>query len=311
VTARVLLVTGASSGIGRATALRAARAGDDLVLVARGLTALKDVADACTAAGAGSVRVIPADVGDDAAMADCVAGTLEEHGRLDGVVNAAGVVAYGRTEEIPAEVFDGVVRTNLLGPTNLARHTIPVLRRQNSGTFLLVGSVIGHVGVPGMSPYVLSKWGVRALARQLALENSDRPGVHIGYVAPGSVDTPIYEHAANFSGFAGRPPPPVSSPEHAARQILRRLDRTTRRAQLSVANEVIRFGFAVLPRVYDTIVAPAFRLAATDLTKPLPATSGNVLESRPGNALHGAQAHALVGITRNLRALVRPRRDDT
>jgi NAD(P)-dependent dehydrogenase (short-subunit alcohol dehydrogenase family) len=303
---RVLLVTGASSGIGRATAVRAARYGDHLVLAARGLTALKEVADECSLAGAASVQVVPTDIGDDEAVRALVEHALEAHGRLDAVVNAAGVVAYGRTEDVPAEVFEGVLRTNLIGSVNIARHTLPVLRRQDHGTLVLVGSVIGHIGVPSMSPYVLSKWGVRALARQLELENRDRPGVHIGYVAPGGVDTPIYEQAANFAGFAGRPPPPVSPPERTAKQILARTDHRHRRSQLTVANDVIRFGFTALPWVYDAIVAPAFRVAAMDLTKPIPAGSGNVLESRPGNALHGAQGSAFVGIARNLKALARP-----
>jgi NAD(P)-dependent dehydrogenase (short-subunit alcohol dehydrogenase family) len=300
---RVLVVTGASSGIGRATALEAAGRGEHLVLAARGADALTEVAVLCQAAGAASALTVATDVGDDDAVAALVRRVLDEHGRLDAFVNCAGVVAYGRTEEVPAEVFDGVLRTNLVGSVNVARHVVPVLRRQGCGVLLLVGSVVGHLGVPSMSPYIISKWGVRSLARQLALENRDLSDVRVEYVAPGGVDTPIYEQGANYSGYEGRPPPPVSDPRHAARQILRRLDGgwLPLPSQLTPANDVIRFGFSFLPAVYDRIVGPLFRVAATNLTRPVPPSSGNVLESQEdGHELHGEQGSALVGIGQNL-----------
>ena len=304
-TPHVVLITGASSGIGRATALLAAERGDHVVLVARGPHTLEEVAVECEAAGAASTLVLPTDVGDDAAVEKMLRETLDRHGRLDAVVNAAGVVAYGRTEEVPREVFDGVIRTNLTGSVNVARHVVPVLREQEEGTLVLVGSVIGHIAVPQMSAYVLSKYGVRALARQLELENRDRPGVHVVYTAPGGVDTPIYEQAANYAGFVGRPPPPVASPERTARQILARLDHPGRRSQLTLANDVMRFGFSVLPRLYDVMVGPLFPVGATDLTRPVSRNPGNVLDAQEdGNTLRGDPGSAVAGILRNIRVKV-------
>ena len=302
---RVIIVTGASSGIGRAVAVQAAEAGDHVVLVARGEPPLQSVARECDANGAASTMVVPTDVGDDAQVDKLITEVTSQHGRIDAVVHCAGVVAYGRTEEVPAEVFEGVLRTNLVGSVNIARHTIPVLRRQRSGSLVLFGSVIGHIGVPGMSAYVLSKWGVRALARQLQLENRDIGGLSIAYVAPGGVDTPIYEQAANYDGFVGRPPPPVASPEHVAKVALRRLDRHRARTQVGLANDVIRFGFNALPWAYDRMVGPLFKLAATDRTTRVAANEGNVLTSAfQGNRLHGAQGSALVGLGRNVVARV-------
>jgi NAD(P)-dependent dehydrogenase (short-subunit alcohol dehydrogenase family) len=304
-TPRVVLVTGASSGIGLATAVAAAEAGDHVVLAARGPEALDRAERQCKDAGAASTLAVPTDVGDDAAVRDLVDQVLERHDRLDVVVNAAGVVAYGRTEDVPVEVFDAVLRTNLHGSVNLARHVLPVLRRQGRGTLVLVGSVIGHLAVPSMSAYVLSKWGVRALAGQLRTENRDRPGVHIAYVAPGGVDTPIYTQAANYSGFVGRPPPPVASPTATAAQLLRRVDHAWLPAQLSRSNDVIRFGAQYLPWAYARLIGPLFPLGATDLTRPVEPGPGNVLAShQEGNGLLGDPGGAIAGILRNVRRRV-------
>jgi NAD(P)-dependent dehydrogenase (short-subunit alcohol dehydrogenase family) len=306
---RVVLVTGASSGIGRATAIAAAAAHDHVVLVAREESTLVDVAKECLDAGAASSLVVKGDVGDDRDVARLVGEALDVTGSLDVVINVAGVVAYGRTEEIRPDVFDGVLRTNLTGSVNLARHVVPVLRRQGRGTLVLVGSVIGHIAVPGMSPYVVSKWGVRALARQLQLENRDRRDVHVVYAAPGGVDTPIYAQAGNYSGVIGRPPPPVASPERVAERILRLVDRPRPRSQLAMTNNVMRLGFSGLPWVFDVLVGPLFAVAAQDRTTPVAPGPGNVLESVPaGNRLHGEQGSPLLGVGRNLVNVVRSRR---
>lgn len=302
---RVVVVTGASSGIGRAVALQAAGAGDHVVLVARGEPPLQETALECDANGAASTLVLPTDVGDDSEVDKMITAVTSQHGRIDAVVHCAGVVAYGRTEDVPAEVFEGVLRTNVTGSVNIARHTIPVMRRQGAGTLVLFGSVIGHIGVPSMSAYVLSKWAVRALARQLQLENRDVDGLSIAYIAPGGVDTPIYEQAANYDGFVGRPPPPVASPEHVARVTLRRLDHHRNRTQVGLANDIIRFGFTAMPWAYDRLVGPLFKIAATDRTTPVDRTEGNVLTSSfTGNRLHGDQGSALLGLGRNIVARV-------
>ncbi len=299
---RVVVVTGASSGIGLATALAASRAGDHVVLAARGESALKEAELECRTAGAASTLAVPTDVADDESVRRCVAAALEVTGRLDVVVHVAGVVSYGRTEVVPPEVFEGVLRTNVLGSVNVARHVIPLMRGHERGTLVLVGSVIGHIGVPGMSPYVLSKWAVRALARQLQLENRDRRDVHVVYVAPGGVDTPIYQVGGNYLGFLGRPPPPVTTPEKVAARIMRTVEQPRHRVQVGLANDLMRFGFSAMPAVYDALVGPLFSLAAQDGGEPVPPHPGNVLGSTPDDyALRGRAGRLVPMILRNLR----------
>ena len=297
----VVLVTGASSGIGRATARQAAAEGDHVVLVARGAGPLEDAAAECRAAGAASARVLPLDIGDAVAVQAAVDQVLAEHGRIDVVVNSAGVVAYGRFEDVPAEVFERVLRTNALGSANIARAVLPGMRARNAGTLVLIGSLIGQIAPPYMSSYSVSKWAVRNLARELLIENRDRSGVHVCLVSPGGVDTPIYVQAGNYLGQIGRPPPPVVSPEKVARVALAMRQRPRAHAQVGVANSFMLLGFTLLPKVFDAIVTPMFTNAAVDRRRPTDAGPGNVLGSVPaGNRLRGNQGSPVLSILGSL-----------
>lgn len=298
---RVSVVTGASSGIGRAVAHECAAAGDHVVLVARGQPSLEETAMECRARGAESVLTMVADVGADAEMVALFEEVIATYGRVDAVVSCAGVVAYGRTEDVPVDVFDKVLRTNVNGAVNVSRHALTHMRRQKHGALLLVGSVIGHIAVPSMTPYVLSKHAVRALARQLQLENRDIPDLAVIYVAPGGVDTPIYEEAATYSGFHGKPPPPVASTQRIARVIVLRLAQPRGRSQTTIANDVIRLGFNVAPWAFDFLVGPLFNFGAVDRTRPTDDTPGNVLASPPhGYPPSNQRGNALMGIGKNL-----------
>lgn len=257
----VVVVTGASSGIGEASALRASGQGHHVVLVARRAEVLQEVAGACREAGAASAEIVPTDVSDDVAVAAMVKQVLALHGRIDAVLHSAGVVSYGRVEDTTADEFAQVVGINLLGAASVARHVIPVLREQGEGDLVLVGSLLGHIAVPEMTPYVVSKWGVRALARQLVIENVDKPGVRISHVSPGSVDTPIYESALNHGGGVNTPPPPTISPERVARVVLGRVRARIHRSgevQTAYLNYGVMAAFRLAPRTYDHVIGPVF-----------------------------------------------------
>jgi NAD(P)-dependent dehydrogenase (short-subunit alcohol dehydrogenase family) len=274
---RVVLVTGASSGIGRAVAHLLAERGDDLVLIARGRPALDAVVDECLSLGAASARGEALDVRDCDSVERAVQGLLRKHGRLDAVVNSAAVLAFGRFEHVPAEVFDGLVRTNVLGSANVARAVLPAFRSQRRGTLVLIGSVLGETAAPSMTPYVVSKWAVSSLARQLMIENNDLPDVRISLVAPGAVDTPIYRRAANYQGQAPKAPAPVVSPERVARTVVADLDRPRSYVGVGPLNAVMKLGFRLVPFAYDRVVCPLYRALGTSRL-PVPATPGNVLE---------------------------------
>ena len=115
-----------------------------------------------------------------------------------------------------------------------------------------------------MTPYVVSKWGVRALARQLSVENLDLPDVHVSHVVPGSVDTPIYDRALEADGRGGhnRPPPPSISPERVARVVARQVDHPRRTRQTAWSNHLLIAGFRAAPWAYDRLIGPVFERAS-------------------------------------------------
>jgi NAD(P)-dependent dehydrogenase (short-subunit alcohol dehydrogenase family) len=286
-TPHTVLVTGASSGIGRATAVEAAGRGARLVLVARGRLPLEEAADEARAAGAAEVVVCPADVNDEGALRAAVDTAIERFGRLDAVVHAAQVMAYGRIEEVPSKVYEAVVDTAVHGTANLARVVLPVFRRQGAGHLVVVNSLLGSVTAPMMGSYVTAKWGQLGLIRVLQQETRDVPGISVSAVAPGGVDTPIYFQAASWVGSTGRPPPPVYSPQRVARIVVSTLDRPRRLVQAGFLNSVVVAGFRLLPGLYDLLVGPlmTWGALAKDSTGP---TEGNVFRSNPdGNATEG------------------------
>lgn len=275
---RVVVVLGASSGIGRACALAFAGEGARLALAARGSEALHDVARACEGAGAGATLVAPTDVLDGAAVGRLVDRAVEAFGGVDVMVHTANVMAYGRIEEVPPEVFERVVDTAVHGTANVARAVLPAFRARGSGTLVIVTSLLASVPVPSMGAYIAGKWGQLGLARVLQVEARDDPGISVCTVSPGAVDTPIFRRAANFAGFVGRPPPPVMSPERVAAAVVRSADHPRKRRSVGPANVVVLAGFRLLPWLYDRIVGPLARAGAFT-REPVGPTPGNVFTS--------------------------------
>ena len=285
--ARTVIVTGASSGIGRATALELAGRGDRLVLLARGKQALEEAAEEVRTAGAGEVVVAAVDVNDEGALRQVVDDAVGRWGRLDAVVHAAQVMAYGRVEDVPAEVYQTVVDTSLHGTANLARAVIPRFRSQGRGSLVVVSSLLASVATPLMGSYIAAKWGQMGLIRVLQIENRDVPGIAVSAVSPGGVDTPIYYQAASYMGSTGRPPPPVYTPQRVARKVVATLDKPQRQVHAGFANPFVVVGFRFFPAVYDALVGPLMRLGAIAKDQIAP-TAGNVLEPRPElNATRG------------------------
>jgi short-subunit dehydrogenase/uncharacterized protein YndB with AHSA1/START domain len=269
------VVTGASSGIGRATAVRLAREGLDVVLTGRATEALEVVAAECRLHGV-TATVVELDVRDEEGVARVISDAADAHGRGLVVVHAAAVVAYGPFEEVPADVMSTVLATNVLGTIAVCRAALLAFRRTGGGHLVVVGSLLGEVAAPLMSAYVLTKWAVHGLVRTLQIETRDRAGVSVSLIAPGGVDTPIYRQAATVLGRHGTPPPPVRTSEDVADRVASVLKRPRRLTHVGPANPVVVAGFRLFPAVYDAVSTPALRTFALDAWRGVAATTGNV-----------------------------------
>jgi NADP-dependent 3-hydroxy acid dehydrogenase YdfG len=276
--AATVLITGASSGIGEAVAVKAADHANRLALLARDEAALEKVAARCQERGPREVRVLAADVGAAAEVEAAIGTLLADWGSFDLVVSSAGVAGYGLLTEMPSEVFDRIIRTNLLGSANVLRAVLPAMRDRDNGVVVLMGSINGHLVVPSMGAYTVSKWGLRALVRTAQIENRDRPGVHICHLSMASVDTPIWRRAASYGSRTPKPAPPMLAVEEAAEAVLQAAAQPRRVVHEGLGNRGLRLGFSLLPGAYDRFATPMFRLLASRPGPNGEGHAGNVFE---------------------------------
>ncbi len=183
-----MLITGAGSGIGRATAERLASEGARLTLSDVNAEGVEQTADTCTKLGA-TTRAVVSDVSDEAAVADLVASTAAEQGGLDVLVNVAGILQFKDFRQTTLEDFNRIISVNLTGTFLMCRDAMPHLL-ETQGNIVNITSTAALAGHPWTSSYSASKGGVLALTLTLAVEFG-KLGVRCNGVAPGSIDTPI------------------------------------------------------------------------------------------------------------------------
>ena len=230
-----VLVTGASSGIGAATARLFARQGARLALAARRLDRLHEVSEQCRQAGAAEVTVRRVDMTRPADVRAFVAGALRDFDRVDVLVNNAGLGWRGRLEEMPEENLRELVETNLVGLVVATQAVLPAMLEQNAGVIVNVASVVGFRAMPYSAVYSATKHAVVGLSHALRGELSGT-GVKVSAVYPGTTRT-------EFFGAGGPEGPMVQSPEWVARAILR----TARRPRRDVVIAPYRLAHLVEP----------------------------------------------------------------
>lgn len=248
---RVVAITGASSGIGRATALCLARRGASIAICARRPGPLEEVAGEIRKAG-GKALAVTADVTSPADMQAFVDGTLREFGRLDVMMCNAGYGLYGEIDRVSPEQMRALMDVNFFGTFLAARAALPVFRRQNHGHTIVVSSIVGKRGIPFMGPYSATKFAQVGLAECLRAEVQGTP-LRVSVVCPISTETEFFTVMTRHSGFSTRAHGPRQSPDAVAKAIVRAIEHPVPEVypyRLSKALAIIN---AIAPGFCDTL----------------------------------------------------------
>jgi short-subunit dehydrogenase len=252
---QVVVITGASSGIGLATAQAAAQRGARVVLAARNVDTLERVCRDIEAAG-GSAMAMEVDVGRRDDMERLARTAVDRFGRIDTWINNAGVSIYGRLEEVSEADSRKLFDTNFWGVVNGSLAALPHLRRQG-GALINVGSEVSDAVVPLQGMYSASKHAVKGFtdALRVEVEEVDDAPVSITLIQPTAVDTPYPQHAKNYMDNEPKLPTPQIEPEKVAEAILGAAEKPERDVRVGAMSVMNTIAAKVMPSAADKLSA--------------------------------------------------------
>ncbi len=258
VSEQVIVITGASSGIGRETAIEAGKKGASVMLAARGETALRQVAGDVEAAG-GRAHAVVCDVSEPDQVERLADEAVARFGRIDTWVNNAGISVYAEAADLADEEIDRVLKVNLNGTIYGCRVAAARMRRKadgsGGGTIINVASGLGVRSVPLMSVYCASKHGVVGFSESLRMELQQRnTGVWVTVILPASINTPFYDNARSKLGVKAQPVPPAYPPSVVAQAILFAAENKRRDLYAGGAGKALGVGQALSPVLLDRLM---------------------------------------------------------
>jgi len=314
----VVVITGASSGIGRAAAHEFARQGATVVLAARNKRALKDAAAECEELGGRALSVVT-DVTFEEEIEELARQAVDNFGAIDVWVNNAGVGLYARFAESPADDFRRVLETNLFGCIYGARAALRQFEQQGRGVLINVSSQVALGGIPYSSAYDISKHGIRGLGDTLRQEYVGTD-INICTLFPASTDTPFFQHAANYTGRAIRPLGSVSEARKVAREIVNLVEDPKPEVLVGTHGYFMSLAHALTPKQYDKVIRQMTEKQHFQ-RKPAAESEGNLYEPqkpericggwRKGGTLKKISRLALAGMAGTAAvSILRARRED-
>ncbi|MBM6596490.1 SDR family oxidoreductase [Microvirga pudoricolor] len=276
---QVVVITGASSGIGRAAARAFAGQGASVVLAARREDLLREVARECQRAGVRAVTV-PTDVTVPEAVEELAQAALDAFGGVDVWINNAGTGVFGPFTDGALELHRRVIETNLLGTMHGCYSVLPVFLRQGHGVLINNISMGGWAPTPFAAAYTASKFGLRGFTASLRQELHDHRGIHICAVFPAIIDTPGFMHGANVSGRELEPSGSLYAPEDVARTFVNLVHRPRDEVAVGWTARAAQVAYAVAPGPVEHLMGLAFRRYLRR-ARPAPWTEGALLRPMP------------------------------
>ena len=253
-----VVITGASSGIGRATALAFARRGANVVLAARRGDLLDDVARECERLGVRAIAVVT-DVSDAEAVDRLAAAAVAAFGGIDTWVNVAGTGVFGPYEDADVALHRKTIEVNLIGAMQGAAAALPIFKRAGKGVLISTVSMGGWAPVPFAPAYTASKFGLRGFNASLRQQFAASEDIHVCGVFPAMVDTPGLEHVANVSGKRIDPGPFLYKPEDVAEIIVRVSRHPRGEVAVGWPARAGQVAYGVAPRITELATGAMFR----------------------------------------------------
>jgi len=277
---QVVVITGASSGIGRAAALRFGKAGSKLVLAARNIVGLEAVAYELRDMGVETL-VVPTDVADWEQVEQLAGQAVYVFGRIDTWVNDAGVGIYATAEQTLIEEVHQVMQTNYMGMVHGVMAALPIMKAQHSGTIINLGSVESQRALPYHAAYSASKHAVKAYTEALRMElEHEKSGISVTLIMPAGINTPFFNHALSRLGVLPQPAPPVYKPELVAEAIVSAAEHPQRDIYVGGASMLFTIMERISPRLTDKFMTTGgamFRLQKSSMPDTSQSTLFNTI----------------------------------
>jgi short-subunit dehydrogenase len=252
---QVIVITGASSGIGLATTKMAAERGAKVVLAARSEETISNIANEINRGG-GEALAVPCDVTNRSQVEGLARAAIDRFGRIDTWVNDAGVAIYGRLDEVSEEDSRRLFETNFWGVCHGSLAALPHLK-SNGGALINIGSEVSEAVVPLLGMYSASKHAVKGFtdALRVEVEQVDDARVSITLIQPSATNTPFPQHARNYMDREPKLPTPLDDPEDVAKAILHAAVKPTRNKKVGGMSKVNTATAKLAPKLGDKMSA--------------------------------------------------------